>query len=199
MVLDVDGDRLDANFIDEFGNTLDFFTIIKDAASSDNGPPTPPANLTATDIIDTSVTLAWDAATDNVAVTAYRISRDGQVLSTANVLSYRDSTLQPTTTYSYSVHALDAAGNESIAASLSVTTLASSVSIRTYTDPQTGDVWTTDPRATGPRVDGWGASWVKIVVWVDPATGAIWTTDPSAEGPQATGWGHTWTNIVAAF
>jgi hypothetical protein len=125
LVLDVNGGRLDANFIDEFGNTLDFFTIIKDAPSGDNEPPTPPANLAATEVIDTAVTLAWDAGTDNVAVTGHRISRDGQVLSTANALSYQDSTLQPATTYSYSVRAVDAAGNESIASNLSVTTLAS--------------------------------------------------------------------------
>ena len=64
-----------------------------------------------------------------------------------------------------------------------------------WTDPQTGDVWTTDPQTCGPRVDGFGGSWVEILVWVNPATGAIWTTDPDAVGPKATGWGHSWTNI----
>jgi thermitase len=69
-------------------------------------------------------------------------------------------------------------------------------SARTWTDPQTGDVWTTDPRACGPRVDGFGASWVKILGWTNPQNGDVWTTDPRATGRRVDGWGCPWAKIL---
>ncbi len=52
-------------------------------------------------------------STDNVGVTGYRIYRDGtQVGTTANT-TYQDMGLSPSTTYTYTVSAYDAANNES--------------------------------------------------------------------------------------
>ena len=124
MIIDVNGDRLDAEFIDDAGVRLDYFTMQKGAGGGDTEQPTPVSDLAASSITSTSVTLGWNAASDNVAVTGYRVSRNGSVVSTTSTLSYVDSGLVPTTAYSYSVVAFDAAGNESTMTSISVTTSA---------------------------------------------------------------------------
>ncbi len=84
--------------------------------------PTAPVDLLTTTLTDTTVTLSWTAASDNVGVTGYRIYRDGSLLLTTLALFFSDSGLQPATSYLYSVTALDASGNESLASEISVTT-----------------------------------------------------------------------------
>ena len=59
------------------------------------------------------VKLAWTHSTDNVAVTGYNIYRDGKKIGSSPTTSYTDATVAPTTQYSYTVSAFDAAGNES--------------------------------------------------------------------------------------
>ena len=113
MVLDVDGDRLDAAFIDNNGTRRDYFTIQKGVPVVDTEAPTPPSNLQVSNRAQTSLTVSWQAASDNVAVTGYRIARDGIVLTTTAALSYDDTGLAAGTQYVYTVVALDAAGNES--------------------------------------------------------------------------------------
>ena len=73
-------------------------------------------------VTETALTLSWQATTDNVGVSGYRVSRDGITIADADVLSYADSGLSANTTYNYSVVAYDAAGNESAAAVIGVTT-----------------------------------------------------------------------------
>jgi Calcineurin-like phosphoesterase/Purple acid Phosphatase, N-terminal domain len=84
-------------------------------SGSDTTPPSTPANLTATATGPTSIKLAWLASTDNVGVTGYRINRGGSLLTTvaASALSYVDNSVSPSTSYSYTVQAVDAAGNVS--------------------------------------------------------------------------------------
>ena len=81
--------------------------------AEDTAAPTAPAGLTAMTAGPTSVTLQWTASTDNKAVTGYRIYRDGRQVGTATVTNYRDTGLTPQMTYSYTVAAVDAAGNVS--------------------------------------------------------------------------------------
>ena len=81
---------------------------------TDTTPPTAPTNLTATfNATTNAIDLSWTAATDNVAVTGYRIFRDGGPvpINTVNVTTFSDA--GQTGTHSYQVTAIDAAGNES--------------------------------------------------------------------------------------
>jgi Uncharacterized protein contain chitin-binding domain type 3 len=89
---------------------------------TDTEPPTQPGPLSFSNVGVASVTLAWTAATDNVGVTAYQILRDGALIGTTATLSFTDSTVSSDTTYTYSVVAVDAAGNTSTARFGSVTT-----------------------------------------------------------------------------
>lgn len=89
--------------------------------NADRTPPTTPGNLRITSNTTSSVSLAWDASTDNVVVTGYRLSRDGQVVSSANSTTYIDNNVTAGQSYTYTVLAFDAAGNNSPSVSLNVT------------------------------------------------------------------------------
>jgi PKD repeat protein len=76
-------------------------------------PPSVPANLTATAVFPTEIDLAWTASTDNTAVADYRIFRAGVLIGTSTTTSYSDINLNPATSYTYTIVAVDAEGNPS--------------------------------------------------------------------------------------
>ncbi|MFE9095747.1 carbohydrate binding domain-containing protein [Streptomyces sp. NPDC007264] len=90
---------------------------------SDTQAPTAPAGLTANGKTSSGVSLSWSASTDNVGVTAYDIySGSNQVLSVSST-SATVGGLSPSTSYTFTVKARDAAGNVSAASNaVSVTT-----------------------------------------------------------------------------
>ncbi|MEJ2237809.1 MAG: serine hydrolase [Gemmatimonadales bacterium] len=79
----------------------------------DTEGPTGPSNVMATALSGSEVDVSWDASTDNVGVTGYVVLRDGVELATVGVTQYTDLGVSPSTTYSYTVMAEDAAGNRS--------------------------------------------------------------------------------------
>jgi chitodextrinase len=83
--------------------------------STDNVPPSVPTGLATTLVAQNQVNLSWNASSDNVGVTSYTIYRDGAVRGTVNgtTTAFQDNTVNPNTTYSYTVEAFDAAGNHS--------------------------------------------------------------------------------------
>jgi hypothetical protein len=82
-------------------------------AGPDSEPPTVPTDLEALAVSSTEIDLSWTASTDDVAVTGYRIYRDGDPAGTSTGTTYSDTGLSPLTTYTYEVSAYDAAGHES--------------------------------------------------------------------------------------
>jgi chitodextrinase len=96
--------------------------------AGDTQPPTAPSGLAAGTVTASSVPLTWNASTDNVGVAGYTIYRDGTKIGTTggSTTSYTDSTVAPSTSYSYTVDAFDSAGNHSAQSSpaLPVTTAA---------------------------------------------------------------------------
>ncbi|HEX3428164.1 MAG TPA: metallophosphoesterase, partial [Candidatus Limnocylindrales bacterium] len=89
----------------------------------DTTPPTAPTGLTATSVSATAVALSWNASTDDVGVANYTVLRDGSAIGTSTTTSFTDSRVGPSTTYTYTVQANDAAGNPSAESSpLTVTT-----------------------------------------------------------------------------
>jgi chitodextrinase len=78
---------------------------------ADTVKPTVPAGLSATGSAG-QVALSWQPSTDNVGITGYRIYRNGsQVGSVLGNLTTFTHTNLTTGTYSYTVRAIDAAGN----------------------------------------------------------------------------------------
>ncbi|MEU7524487.1 PQQ-dependent sugar dehydrogenase [Saccharothrix sp. NPDC042600] len=80
---------------------------------ADTEAPTPPRDLRATGKTSTSVSLAWDAATDNVGVVAYDVYQHGQLMKSVTTLSATVTGLTPDTEYDWTVFARDAAPNVS--------------------------------------------------------------------------------------
>jgi chitodextrinase len=100
--------------------------IVTTPATPDTSAPSTPIGLTANAVSPSRIDLSWSASTDNVAVTGYRVLRNGTLLITlGNVTTYQDAGLTASTTYSYAIRALDAAGNVSnLSTSASATTQA---------------------------------------------------------------------------
>jgi fibronectin type 3 domain-containing protein len=92
--------------------------------TNDLTAPSAPSNLQTTSVSDSQVSLGWDASTDNVGVSGYRIYRDGTQIGSVDgsTQTYTDTSATGTSTYTYAVTALDAAGNESSSISIQVAT-----------------------------------------------------------------------------
>jgi chitinase len=89
----------------------------------DTQAPSAPANLRSTSKTATSVSLAWNASTDNVGVTGYDVYNGATKAATVSGTSATVSGLSAKTAYSFTVKAHDAAGNVSAASgAVSVTT-----------------------------------------------------------------------------
>src|SRR6185369_15322188 len=102
------------SFRSNFDLTLARYSLEVAPTTGDTTPPTAPTGLTATfNTITSAIDLSWTAATDNVAVTGYRIYRDGGPvpINTVNGTTFSDA--GQSGTHSYGVTAIDAAGNES--------------------------------------------------------------------------------------
>ena len=96
-------------------------------ALADTQPPSSPTNLAATAVSSSQIDLSWSPATDNVGVTGYRVYRNGTLAASPTGTSVSITGLSAGTTYSFTVAAVDAAGNTSaLSAPLSATTAASS-------------------------------------------------------------------------
>jgi fibronectin type 3 domain-containing protein len=106
--------------LDAAGNLGDASSVV---VAADFTPPAAPASLSAAWVGGPSrVELSWPAATDDVGVVSYEVLRDGQVLGTTPALTFTDSAIVASTTYSYSVVAIDAGGNRSAPVSAPATT-----------------------------------------------------------------------------
>ncbi len=80
---------------------------------ADTTAPSIPSGLTATATSATQINLAWSMATDNIGVVGYRVYRGGSQIATTATPSYSNTGLTPSTGYSFTVAAYDAAGNVS--------------------------------------------------------------------------------------
>ncbi|GGL94045.1 alpha-amylase [Streptomyces fumigatiscleroticus] len=116
------------------------------AETPDTEAPGVPSGVRAS-ATDTSVVVSWEAATDNVGVTKYQVTRTGgtkgTVVTDVSSTVYSDTGLEERTTYTYTVKAVDAAGNTSAASA--------GASATTGTKPATPATGT--PLGTDPRKD----------------------------------------------
>ncbi|WP_103072508.1 reprolysin-like metallopeptidase [Aquimarina sediminis] len=86
--------------------------------NGDTQAPTAPSGLTASNITQSTINLNWNASTDNVGVTGYDVYQGSTVITTVTTTSYQVTGLTANTTYSFSIKAKDAAGNQSSASNI---------------------------------------------------------------------------------
>ena len=130
------------------------------SGGADTEAPSVPTNLSASSVTQTTLTLNWDASTDNVGVTGYDVYQGASNLGTVTGTSANVTGLTAGTSYDFTVRAKDAAGNESAASAvLNVTTQSDGITCSsTETLPysegfEANDGWT--------QVGGDDGDWVR--------------------------------------
>lgn len=117
-----------------------------------DAPPSAPANLRTTEVTATSVSLAWDAATDDKGIKNYEVLSDTAVAATVTGTTAKIDGLKASTRYTFTVRARDTADQVSQAAPAV-----------TVTTPGTGeDMPPSKPgelRVTGIAADSVSLSW----------------------------------------
>ncbi|MBN6149574.1 chitinase [Xanthomonas sp. AmX2] len=111
---------------------------------TDTTAPSVPTGLASATQTSSSVTLSWNAASDNAGgsgIAGYRVYRNGALVGSPTATAYTDSALAADTSYSYQVAARDNAGNAS----------ASSAALSVRTRPSGG--------GGGKRVIGYFVQW----------------------------------------
>ena len=115
--------------------------LVVKTSTPDILPPTAPGTPVAGSVTATAVSLSWAAATDNVGVVLYDIYRNNALIGTSTTTSFTDSSVAPGTSYSYTIKAVDGAGNISLASTaLSVSTPIGNIATVYY---QAANSWTT--------------------------------------------------------
>src|SRR5687767_10024174 len=92
------------------------FTLVAEARPPrDRSAPTTPTNLRITATGPTSISLAWNASTDNSSNWWYCVQRDGLGCFRVDPpqTTFTHLKLWPDSTYNYSIVAVDSAGNRS--------------------------------------------------------------------------------------
>lgn len=85
---------------------------------TDGQAPTTPTDVLSQPIAFDTVEISWSASTDNIGVSGYAVSRDDgsgmTQIGTSPTTTFLDRPLQPATTYTYVIEALDGTGNRSL-------------------------------------------------------------------------------------
>jgi chitodextrinase len=98
------------------GNGCDIGAYELVVTTGDAQPPSVPTGLAMTSVTSSSVSLSWNASSDNVGVTGYTIYRNGASVGSTGgpaATTFTDLTASPNTSYSYTVDAFDGSGNHS--------------------------------------------------------------------------------------
>ena len=116
--------------VDAASNTSAASNEASATVTADTQAPTVPTGLQTGAVSGSSASFSWTASIDNVGVAGYKVYRGGTFLANSASTSYTDTTVQQNTSYSYTVSAIDTAGNESAVSSpLAVTTPAQTLTV----------------------------------------------------------------------
>jgi hypothetical protein len=125
------------------------------AFTIDTVAPAVPTDVTATAADGSEIDLSWTAATDTVGVAGYQVFRDGGTTPLGTVTSgttFADTGLAPSSPHSYTVVAVDAAGNASAPSVAAVATTLTPPATATPTAPPATATPTAPPAATATPV-----------------------------------------------
>jgi acetylxylan esterase len=149
-------------------------------------PPSAPANLAATNVTSSSAILAWSASTDNVGVTGYQIFRQqgtapATQIGTSPTSIFAVNGLAASTSYSFSVRAVDAAGNASASSN--------TVSLTTSSNPGGGS-----GTPTVVITNDWGNGYCATLIVLNATASPItWQVSITIQGIITNLWNGTYT------
>ncbi|MGM1063874.1 fibronectin type III domain-containing protein [Saccharothrix sp. Mg75] len=127
--------------------------VVRTPAAPDTESPSTPANLRSTGASASSIGLAWDASSDNIGVSTYELFNNSTLITTTASTAATAEGLAPDAEYTFTVVALDAAGNRSAAGA--------PVTARTETAPDTeGPSTPTGLTASGATQSSVTLAWV---------------------------------------
>jgi chitodextrinase len=149
-------------------------------AGGDTQAPSAPSSFSATVTGGTPVNLSWSASTDNVGVTAYVLERckGASCANFAQVAipsgtSYSDTGLTASSSYTYRVRAIDAAGNLSTASTYTLTTPSITYVQGNYADPDSA----TSIAIAYPLAQTAGGLNIVAIAWSDATSHVTGVTD----------------------
>lgn len=150
----------------------------------DTTAPSAPTDLVADAPAPNRVDLAWTASTDDLGVTGYRVYRDGTPVGTSSGTTHTDNSAVANTEYTYTVRALDAAGNlsgESNPVTLSTPGPDAEPPTVALTAPADGAMFTGTVTMAADAGDDTGVTGVQFLLDGSPLgsedTAAPWTTN----------------------
>jgi Calcineurin-like phosphoesterase len=113
----VDGNTVTVAPTNALGQTFDVQTYTFSATPPVDNPPSAPGNLTATAAGTGRIDLSWTASSDDFGVASYEVFRDGATTptGTSSTTSFADTAVGPGETHTYTVKAVDSAGQRSVA------------------------------------------------------------------------------------
>ncbi len=176
------------------------------SSQSDTTPPSTPGTPVASNVTSSSATLTWSASTDDTSVASYRVVRVGGTAETQVASPTTNSTsitgLSASTTYSFAVYAIDAAGNRSArSATVSVTTPSSggggcSVTYKVASQWQGGFQGDVSIRNTaGTAVNGWTLLWAFAN---GQQVTQMWNATATQSGAQLSARNASWNATIAS-
>ncbi|MEV8372154.1 cellulase family glycosylhydrolase [Kribbella sp. NPDC056861] len=161
-----------------------------DPGPVDTTPPSTPTALAAGTPTSTSIPLSWTASTDpgGSGVASYDIYRGTTLAGTSTTTTYTATALTPSTAYSFTVRARDAAGNVSPASTAVTATTAAGQSTGACSIQYRANTWTGGLTAT------------LRITNTAPTALTTWTLAFSFPPGQtlSNGWGATWTQSASA-
>src|SRR5829696_4023475 len=127
MVLDINGNTLDAKFLRENGEVWDYFRILKGTVAP--VAPAAPTNLAAATVSSSQINLSWTDNANNENGFKVEQSTDGMnftqiAMLGSNAVSFSVTGLSASTTYFYRVASFNDAGNSAYSNTASATTSA---------------------------------------------------------------------------
>jgi Right handed beta helix region len=133
--------------------------------AADSRPPSVPQGMAFSGSTRTTVSLVWDAASDDVGVAGYRLFKNGAAVATTTKLSHTFRNLRCGTQYTFALEAFDAARNASNRAEATghISTRACAAPPRPKSPPKP---------AKAPKPAEAPAGRVVANVWVDPTGGS---------------------------
>ena len=129
---------------DAAGNYSDESNVLEVTTDSDPDTenPTAPSSLAFANVTQISADLSWNASTDNIGVTGYKVYKDGALIASPTGTSYSVNALSAGTVYEFYVTAVDAAGNVSSESNtVTVTTQSAGITYCNAKGEKVSDEW----------------------------------------------------------